>query len=422
MDFIIGLLLYNILIMMAFLIGWPYLLFAAILPNGKKWRQRCGFVPKSSKKPVWIHAASMGETALIPPLVEALEKEIPGFNLAVSTMTRTGQERAFRINRGEMVFFLPLDFLCSVGLSLARIKPSVLVLMETEIWPNLMWLCSIFKIPVFIVNARLSDRSLPWYRAFGFLFRPLLSKVECIACQGSRDAERYEALGIDRNRIIDVGNIKYDAIRQPVNSEQKVELRKRFGFYSQDLILVAGSTRNGEEEIILDAWAEMTNKIKLVIAPRHPDRFSEVDKMIAAKGFNYSKRSNSKDKIPSGDILLLDTMGELVDIYAAGDIAFVGGSLVPVGGHNPLEPAAMAVPVLFGPHMFNARESSQSLLAAHAAVQVADGRELRSVLDQLTTDPESLRRYGTNARAVVDRKRGASDKVSKIIATLLKRA
>jgi len=422
MDLLIGLILYNIVLTMAFLLGWPYLLLAGIFSGNKKWRQRCGLAPKAQGNPIWLHASSMGEAALIPPLIEALKSETPGYKTTISTMTQTGQDRAARINREEVTFFLPLDFLFSIVLSLGRIKPSALVLMETELWPNLMWLCYARRIPVFIVNARLSDRSLPWYRFFGFLFRPLLNRVECIACQSPEDAERYKSLGVDPRKIINAGNIKYDTIRRPVSREQKMKLRTDLGFSPDDLILVAGSTREGEEEIILNAWAGLSDRMKLIIVPRHPERFSTVEQILSNKNIPFSQRSKINGSEGSKVVLLLDSMGELIDAYAAGDIALVGGSLVPVGGHNPLEPAALGLPVIFGPHMSNARESAQSLLASQGALQVSDAGELRGILEKLSSDRESISRIGGQAMKMVEEKRGASGKAAKIISRYLKKA
>ncbi|HBZ85865.1 MAG: hypothetical protein A2509_09615 [Candidatus Edwardsbacteria bacterium RIFOXYD12_FULL_50_11] len=422
MDLLLGIILYNIVLTMAFLLGWPYLLLVGTFSGNKKWRQRCGLVPKAQGNPIWLHASSMGEAALIPPLIEALGGEAPEYRTVISTMTQTGQDRAARINPGSATFFLPLDFLFSIALSLGRVKPSALVLMETELWPNLMWLCNARRIPVFIVNARLSDRSLPWYRFFGFLFRPLLNRVGCIACQSPEDAERYRSLGVAPGKIINAGNIKYDAIRRPVSREQKMKLRTDLGFSPEDLILVAGSTREGEEEIILNAWAGLSGGMKLIIAPRHPERFSAVEQILSNKNIPFSQRSKISGSERSRAVLLLDSMGELIDAYAAGDIAFVGGSLVPVGGHNPLEPAALGLPVIFGPHMSNARESAQGLLAAQGALQVSDAGELRGILGKLSSDRGSIGHIGGRAMKMVEEKRGASEKAAKIIIRTIKKA
>lgn len=421
MNLFLGLLLYNIILAMAFLLGWPYLLVAGFIFGDKKWRQRCGLVPKMQGNPIWFHAASMGEVGLIPPLIETLKKEVPEYKMVISTMTGTGQNRAARINQEAVIFFLPLDFIFSVLLSLYRVKPLALVLMETELWPNLMWLCCVKRTPVFIANARLSDQSLPWYRLFGFLFRPLLNRVECIACQSAEDAERYKSLGVDPQKIIDAGNIKYDTISKPVNPERKSQLRANFGFSPEGLILVAGSTREGEEEIILDAWARVSDKMKLIIVPRHPERFSAVEQILADRNISYSKRSQRDRTVKSQKVLLLDSMGELIDAYATGDIAFVGGSLVPVGGHNPLEPAALGLPVIFGPHMFNAQESAQSLLERNAAIQALTGEDLARALQGFSSDAQKRQDYGTRAKAVVEEKRGASECAARVIAGKIKK-
>lgn len=421
MNLFLGLLFYNIILSMAFLLGWPYLLFAGFIFGDKKWRQRCGLVPKMQGNPIWFHASSMGEVALIPPLIGALKKEAPEHNTAISTMTGTGRNLASKINQGLTVFFLPLDFIFSVLLSLYRVRPSALVLMETELWPNLMWLCYAKRIPVFIVNARLSDKSLPYYHFFGFLFRPLLNSLEGIICQSPEDAKKYQSIGVCSEKIINAGNIKYDTISKPVSLERKSQLRIDFGFSPEDLILVAGSTRVGEEEIILDAWAKVSDKMKLIIVPRHPERFSAVEQILSDRNIPYSKRSQKNRAVKSQEVLLLDSMGELIEAYAAGDIALVGGSLVPVGGHNPLEPAALGLPVIFGPHMFNAQESAQSLLKRNAAIQVLTGEDLDRALQELSADAQKRQDYGTRAKAVVEEKRGAAECAAKAIADIIKK-
>jgi 3-deoxy-D-manno-octulosonic-acid transferase len=419
MGLFLGLLLYNIILTMAFLLGWPYLLICILMPGNKKWRQRCGLLPVFHGNPIWLHAASMGEAALISPLAEVVKIEMPGKEMVVSTMTETGQKRADKINGGIKSFFLPLDFLFSLLISLNRVKPSMLVLMETELWPNLIWLCWLKGIPVVIVNARLSNRSLPAYRLFGFLFRPLLNKINLISCQSEEYAVRYKSLGIKPEIILNGGNLKYDTIRKPVTTDKKKELKKQFGFKENDPIFVAGSTREGEEGLIIESWFPLSKKMRMIIAPRHPDRFLHVEEILAEKKISFIKRSQMSGSEPSGDVLLLDTMGELIDAYSAGDIAFVGGSLVPVGGHNPLEPAALGLPVIFGPHMYNAQESAQSLLLSKGAFQVSNAGELRACLEKVLSDRSLMEKYGNNARQVVEQKRGAAATCARKIKTII---
>lgn len=419
MGLLVGLVLYNLILAAAFLVGWPFLLAACLLPGGEKWRHRCGLVPRLSGRPLWIHAASMGEAALIPPLAEALGRSLPSIPLALSTMTQTGRQRAARMVRPGASFFLPLDFPISVLLALSRVRPSALVLMETELWPNLIWLAAARGTPVLIANARLSQKSLPWYRAFSFLFRPLLNRTAAIACQSDDDCRRYQSLGIVPGKAVKSGNIKYDSIRGPAGPEERLARRQKFGLGPDDLVLVAGSTRPGEEEVVLEAWGKLSSRVRLIIAPRHPDRFDQVEKMLSQRGLAYVRRSRWPETPSGWSVLLLDTMGELVEAYAVGDIALVGGSFIPVGGHNPLEPAALGLPVVFGPHMFNARESARSLVEAGGAVQAEGPAQLAEIMMLWTNDPAQRLSCGERARQAVEVQRGASQMIAGMIKNLV---
>jgi len=429
MIFSLGMGCYHLATFMALLLGWPYLLLMSALGHRIKWRQRLGWLPPQEGRPVWIHGASVGEMGVIAPFLAQLKALMPEKSIVLSTMTATGQKRAGEIfsNKAAGIFFLPLDFWSAQRLAVRRVNPCALILTETEIWPNLIRQCQKQNVPVFLVNARLSARSFKYYHPLSFLFGPLLNTLQLIACQSREDADRYLALGVREDIVTVTGNLKYDGIKGPVSLTEKQELRKDFGLSPEDLVLTAGSTREGEELIILQAWkttmqnaeCKMQNA-KLIIAPRHPWRFSEVEKLLDSQNLNYEKRSGQKNGKTSTnfDILLLDTIGELVNAYAASDLAFVGGSLVPVGGHNPLEPAALGLPVLFGPHMFNTKESAEGLLACGGAVQVKDSEELKTALiDPLDNEQKRLL-TGTKARGLVDSKRG----VSKVTAEMVVRS
>jgi 3-deoxy-D-manno-octulosonic-acid transferase len=422
------LILYNLLALALALICLPFLL-AVLLLGGHMWRHRLGFLPRTSpnKNLLWLHGASVGEVGVIAPLISQLRALVPGAEAAVSTMTATGQKRAAELLGGDLaLFFIPLDFMAGQLLALARIRPRAVILTETELWPNLIGLCHLKGIPVFLVNARLSLRSLPFYRALAFLFGPLLNAMGFIACQTEEDAGRYSMLGVSREKLIVTGNLKYDGIKGQVTAPEREALRTGLGLDAADIVLAAGSTREGEEEIIFAAWQEVQNQkskiknqnIKLIIAPRHPDRFSEVEELIKSRNFKYAKRSLQKEVGVSADyeVLLLDTIGELVNVYAASDLAFVGGSLVPVGGHNPLEPAALGLPVMFGPHMFNARESAEGLLKCGGAVQVADAVEMGKVIAAWANDPDIRKKAGDKGRAFVDSQRGSTLKTARMVA------
>ena len=432
MIFALGMGLYHLATFMALLLGWPYLLLMLAFGHRQKWRQRLGWLPPQEGRPVWIHGASVGEMGVIAPFLEQLKALMPEKNTVLSTMTATGQKRAREIFSGKAagIFFLPLDFWFSQKLALKRISPGALVLTETEIWPNLIRQCQRQNVPVFLVNARLSARSFKQYHVWRFLFGPLLNTIQLIACQSREDAERYLALGVREDIVTVTGNLKYDGIKGPVSLTEKQELRKDFGLSPEDLVFAAGSTREGEEAVILEAWQgslkngkwEIGNW-KLIIAPRHPGRFTEVEKVLIAQSLNYAKRSGQKSGGTSNNfnVLLLDTIGELVNAYAASDIAFVGGSLAPVGGHNPLEPAALGLPVIFGPHMFNARESAEGLLACGGAVQVKDAGELEDVLAEFLGNQEKRLLTGNKARSLVDSKRGGSKVTAELVAGRINR-
>lgn len=426
MIFALGMGLYHLVSFMALLLGWPYLLLMLTLGHQEKWRQRLGCLSCQAGRPVWIHGASVGEMGVIAPFLVQLKTLMPGKNIVLSTMTATGQKRAGEVfsNKTAGIFFLPLDFWFAQKSALKRVSPGALVLTETEIWPNLIRQCQKQKVPAFLVNARISARSFKYYHALRFLFGPLLNSLKLVACQSKEDAERYLALGVSKEIVTVTGNLKYDGIKGPVSAQEKLELRKGFGLGPEDLVFAAGSTREGEEALILEAWQNIiTNlklridNLKLVIAPRHPGRFSEVEKLLIAQNLNYAKRSGQKSGGTSNDfnVLLLDTIGELVSAYAASDMAFVGGSLVPVGGHNPLEPAALGLPVIFGPHMFNAKESAEGLLACGGAMKVKDAGELKAALAEFLGNQDKRISTGAKARTYVDSNRG----VSKLTAGLI---
>lgn len=422
----LGLVLYNLLAAVLVLMASPFLAAACLLGD-EKWRQRCGAAPRADGPAAWLHAASVGEVMMIRPLLSEIQSLRPGLGIALSTMTGTGRETAGRLlGRAGPAFFFPLDFPWFQLMALRRLDPVMVVVCETELWPNLFWLCLVRKIPLFLVNARLSERSLPWYRALGFLFGPLLARVALIACQSQSDAERYRTLAGPAARIMVAGNLKYDSMAKPPNGEEKAGTRHRLGIASDDLVLVAGSTREGEEEFLLEAWqgaVQMSNvkcqNAKFILAPRHPDRFGKVAGILKDRGLEFARRSLQEELSSSRRVMLWDTLGELATAYQAGDLAFVGGSLVPVGGHNPLEPAAVGLPVIFGPHMFNAAESASCLLEAGGAAQVGSAGELRKVLEELATDQERRNKMGKLALGAVQSRRGAARRTAEEISGLL---
>lgn len=341
---------------------------------------------------IWIHAVSAGETIAAVPLTKKLKEQRPDCRIVFTTTTQTGAERAEKL-LGDTVHhtFLPYDFPCCVKRFLNRVKPHLLILVETELWPNILHYCAKRGIPVLLANARLSEQSARWYQWFAPITHSMLNSIHLIAAQTKTDADRFIALGAEPSKVQIAGSIKFDlSIPQEIVDQAKT-LRKNWG--DERPIWIAASTHPGEEKIILKTFKHIKQEIPqalLVLVPRHPERFDKVATLCEEAGFNLVRRSQDRPCQPDTDIFLGDSMGELLLFYAASDVAFVGGSLVPIGGHNILEPAALGVPTLTGPHMFHFEEITQRMLAAEAAEQIQDGKELANSVLVLLQD-EGLR-------------------------------
>lgn len=358
---------------------------------------------------IWVHAVSLGEVAAAAPLVRALRERYPRQAFVITTATPTGRAKA-RSAFGDAVDvrYLPYDTPRAVARFLDRVRPRLGVIMETELWPTLFEACSRRGIPLVLASARLSARSVARYRRGGALFRDLFGPGVAIAVQSETDAERFQRIGADPARIWVLGNVKFDLEVDPTLPSRASALR------ATDLgdrpVWVAGSTHAGEERAVLDAHRHLRRALPdalLVLAPRHPQRFETVATLLDAAGWPYSRRSRGGRVSSSAAVLLLDTIGELPLYYAAADVAFVGGSLVPVGGHNLLEPAAVGVPVLTGPSIDNGREVAALLTAAGAARIIADSAELGAQLERWFADPAERVRIGAIGRQTVTTQRGS---------------
>jgi 3-deoxy-D-manno-octulosonic-acid transferase len=391
-------------------------------------RQRLGFGAMLPAPAIWLHAVSLGEMTAAAPLLRALNARHPQMPLVVTTATPAGRARALALfgERAD-VRFLPYDTPGSVRRFLARIRPCVAIIMETELWPNLYGQCAKRGVPVFLSSARLSARSVARYRRLGGLFGGVFTDNVLIAAQSADDAGRFKAIGASPARIQVVGNVKFDLELDPGVIAAGKALRGAFG---ERPVWIAGSTHAGEEEQLLDAHAALLAhrpNALLLLVPRHKDRFGDVADLLARRGVKFERRSEIARSVGAarsdatalslGDapVLLVDTVGELAALYASADVAFVGGSLVAVGGHNMLEPAALGLPVLTGPHHFNAKEIAQLLLERGAALQVADARELTAVLRRLLDDPAERRRIGDLGLKIVESNRGS---VAKLLALI----
>jgi 3-deoxy-D-manno-octulosonic-acid transferase len=369
---------------------------------------------------LWLHAVSLGEMSAAAPLVRALLARYPDSPLVLTTATPTGRARAHSLFGDEAdVRYLPYDMPGAVSRFLERVRPRLALIMETEIWPNLYVECERRGVPLVLASARLSANSVVRYRRFGGLFRGIFSASSLIAAQSEIDAERFVAVGAQSARTRVVGNIKFDLELGVGVMDRGRELRSAMGVERPTWI--AGSTHAGEEQQVLAAHGELLRtepQALLLLVPRHPQRFEEVAGLLNAQHWRFARRSSGAVPDDGTPVVLVDTVGELAALYASADVAFVGGSLVPIGGHNLLEPAALGLPVLTGPSHANGRDVAQLLLARGAALQVADARELAAVLSQLLRDPVERQRMGAIGRQAVESNRGSVARLLELIEPL----
>ncbi|MCK0769224.1 lipid IV(A) 3-deoxy-D-manno-octulosonic acid transferase [Chromohalobacter canadensis] len=372
---------------------------------------------------IWLHAASVGEVLAARPLIEALALRHADHRLVVTTMTATGAERVRALFPAERYalthYFLPLDFPGAARRFVKRLRPRLAIIVETELWPNLLAACERQHVPVVVANARLSDKAFQGYRKVAPLLRGALGAVSWLAAKSPADLERFTALGLAGERGDVVGSIKFDL---PINAELRDEGERLHTQWGARFVWVAGSTHEGEDEQVLAAHARLRRthpQALLVLVPRHPQRFSAVAELCEARGECLARRSQGETPSAETSVLLGDTMGELMRFYAAADAAFVGGSLVPIGGHNLLEPAALGVPVLTGPHLENFQDIAETLREAQALCEIGDAEALGDALATLADDPDQRRRLGAAGEAVVAANRGALEKTLEGIAARL---
>jgi 3-deoxy-D-manno-octulosonic-acid transferase len=384
-------------------------------------RGRLGFGAEVTGPTIWIHAVSVGEVQAAQPLVAQLRKRHPGYKLLLTTVTPTGAARA-RLLFGDQIElrYVPLDLPGAVRRFFDRVQPRLAMILETELWPNLYAECGRRGIPLVLASARVSPRSVGKYRRLVPLFRKTLSHGILIAAQSETDAERFKSIGATPERTHVTGNIKFDF--QPPAGIEELGLRWREKNAPGRPIWVAGSTHEGEEAIVLDAHRRVLERFPdtlLVLVPRHPQRFDSVRDLLAKRHDRAANRSSRATISPGTSVLLGDTMGELMMFYAASDVAFVAGSLVPIGGHNLLEPASVGRPVLTGPHNFNSEEIVQLLMDAGAAFIVKDTEQLADAIAGLLETAELRTVMGAAGKAVLDANRGALDRLLTLVDPLL---
>ncbi len=387
----------------------------------RRWAERLGrsdIAPRPGG--VWIHAVSVGEVQAIEPLVRHLREHHPALDLTITTSTPTGSERV-RLLFGDDVFhvYCPYDLPFAINRFLDRVRPRLLVMVETEIWPNLLALCARRDIPTLLANGRLSRRSARGYARFGPFTRQVFSGIRGVAAQSRADAERFISLGVPAENVSVTGSIKFD-MRIPASVQEQIQVLRRA--WGDRPVWVAASTHEGEDEQVLAAHRSILKQVPralLVLVPRHPERFDRVAAQVVRQGFNLCRRSLDEPCGENIQVFLGDTMGELPVFLGGADVAFIGGSLVKVGGHNMLEAAAQGVPVVFGPHVFNFSGIARLLRDREAAVMVEDAGGLAVQVAAWLQDASERSRVGENGRQVVEENRGALQRLARLVDDLL---
>jgi len=423
---------YSLLLSLGLIVLIPHFLFQA-LAHGKYvagLRQRLGSIPRVNGKPViWLHCVSVGETQAARPLAKRLKQQFPHHDLVVSTITLTGQNLARDVFRNDAVsiFYFPFDWRWTVRRALKAVNPAVVLIMETELWPNFLRECKTRRIPVAVVNGRISRQSYRRYRLIKSFFRRVLSSLSIAVMQSEADAQRLEELGMPKEKLFTAGNLKFDAELAGELAGKTEELRTRFAFDRSMPLILAASTHAPEEQIILESIQKLRQKqpVRLLLAPRHPERFNEVASLLQKSGLAWTRRTNRPDpNDANATVVLLDTIGELPATYELAGIVFVGGSIVDKGGHNVLEPAAAGATVVTGAHTHNFHAIVELMNEAGALVQLpllegdAASDEIAYVFEKLLASPTEREELGRRAKQLITANQGAADRTMQLIAPL----
>ena len=383
--------------------------------------QRFGFGFPRIRESIWLHAVSVGEVQAALPLVRALRRRYPDVRLLVTTVTPTGAARVRAVFGDDVEHsYIPFEFPYAIKRFFRAVNPQAALIMETEIWPNLYRACGVRRIPLVLVSARISPRSVPGYARMLPMIRETLSHGIIIAAQSQSDADRFLALGADPARTTVMGNIKFDVELPEGTRAAGVRLRQET--IGDRLVWIAASTHRGEEQQVLDAHRTLLVRhpeLLLILVPRHPERFAEVQKLVEKSGFEMISRTDGSPCDHATQVLLGDTMGEMPLFFAASDIAFIAGSLVPIGGHNLLEPAAQGLPVITGPYNSNAQGIADLFVELDACRRVADWQELATVVGECLENPRAAQRLGMNALALLEQNRGALARLLSLLDPLL---
>ncbi len=423
--------LYNILLTFLLILASPYFFFRSLFQKRfrKALPQRLGlFQPPAFGRPIWVHAASVGEVFCSVPLLKRIKKEFPHSKIVLTTVTSTGNEAAkTRVPEADRVLFLPIDHPLIVRRAIEKIQPGILLIAETELWPNLLRSCGKKGIPVVLFNGRISQRSFRRYVRFKFFFKECLKYISRFLMQTGEDGKRIVQIGGNPQETRVVGNLKFDQTFPALTREARKNIAKTLGLDGTEKILIAGSTHSGEEEVLISLYKElkeMTSPLVLILAPRHLERLEEVEGILRRESVAWSRKTalireaGRKDQ-EHPEVILLDTMGELMAVYSLGTLVFVGGSLVPVGGHNPLEPLFYEKCVLFGPHMFHFSEISTRLMEDGGAIQVSGKEELLSQLKRLLFDEAARNEVGRKGYQFLQKHQGATERMFEEIRPLL---
>jgi 3-deoxy-D-manno-octulosonic-acid transferase len=415
--------LYNFLLTLLLIGTIPYFLFRSLL--SKRFRkalpQRMGFFQSPSfKRPIWVHAASVGEVFCSIPLLKKIKNEFPHSRIVLTTMTSTGNETAKSyLPETDQVLFVPIDHPLIIRRTIKKIQPGLLLIAETELWPNLLRSCGKRGIPIILFNGRVSQRSFRRYLLFKFFFKECLQYISLFLMQTEEDRKRIIKIVGESQKTRAVGNLKFDQPFPSFTPETRNEIAKTLGLSGKENVLIAGSTHSGEEEILVTLFKELKKKdpnLLLILAPRHLERLEEVERILKKEALSWLRKTS----LPIGagrsdqehpEVILLDTIGELMGIYSLGTLVFVGGSLVPIGGHNPLEPLFFRKGVLFGPYMFNFLEISSHLIEAGGAIQVSKKEELFSQLTRLLSDEGARKELGEKGYQFLQKHQGATERI-----------
>jgi 3-deoxy-D-manno-octulosonic-acid transferase len=419
-------LIYNIFLTFLLILSTPYFFLRSLFQERfrRPLFQRIGFFESLSfQKPVWVHAASVGEVFCTVPLLKKIKKEFPQREIVLTTMTSTGNEAAKKhLSEADRVLFLPMDHPLALRRVIERMQPSLLLIAETELWPNLLRSCGNKGIPIILFNGRISEKSFRGYLFFKFLFKDCLKYISLFLMQTKEDQTRIIQIGAESDKTKVVGNLKFDQTFPAFPQEAIVKLAHSIGLKGNESILIGGSTHSGEEEILVNLFKDLKkieSRLLLILAPRHLDRLEEVERVLKKESVSWMRRTSfPMDQYRSGeepnqlpDVILLDTMGELMSLYSLAALVFVGGSLVPVGGHNPLEPLFFKKCVFFGPYMFNFLEISHRLIEAEGAIQAKDREDLLFHMKRLLRNERARKETGEKGYQFLQKHQGATDRI-----------